>query len=79
MVRTVSGVPRIERPIGWSGNVMPCRYSKMRSSGVSSTAPISCTITFFSRASSSGSKVGLVRMSASTSSASGTSARRTRA
>ena len=68
------GVPRIERPTGWSGKAVACRYSKTRSSGVSSMAPISCTMTFFSRASSSGSKAGSVRMSDRTSSASGTSA-----
>ena len=47
--RTVLAVPRMERPSGWSGKAMACRCSKIRSSGVSATAPISWTMTFCSR------------------------------
>ena len=51
---TVSGVPRMRRPIGWPAKAVSPNRSKTRSSGVSSTAPISCRMTFFSRSSSVG-------------------------
>ena len=66
---TPSRVPRIGRPIGWSGQAVAVRRSNTRSSGVSSTAPISWTMTFFSRSSSSGSNALSVRRSPMTSSA----------
>ncbi len=56
--RTVSGVPRMVRPTGCLGKAVSCRRSNTTSSGSSSLAPISCTMTFCSRRNSSGSKVG---------------------
>ena len=51
---TVSGVPRIERPIVWWRKAVSVKRSKTMSSGVSCAAPISCRMTCCSRSSSSG-------------------------
>ena len=52
---TVSGVPRIERPMVWSRKAVSVKWSKTTSSGVSWAAPISCRMTCCSRSSSSSS------------------------
>ena len=52
---TVSGVPRMERPIVWWRKAVSVKRSKTMSSGVSCAAPISCRMTCCSRSSSSGS------------------------